>query len=369
MLSLRERLNAYHSQERQAEKQPAAPTACYRTANRTERAAYGLPDHLDTALLHSMSGLQLDGDLPLEGLLFLDTETTGLSGGAGTIAFLTGLGWFEGDTFVVEQDLMRDYPEEPAMLERVVALIERSQLLVTFNGRTFDVPLLESRLTMNGKRVRLTERPHLDLLHPARAVFKLRLQRCRLACLEETVLDIHREDDLPGSEVPKVWFQYLKDGDFRPVERILEHNLQDIRSMPLLLSRMLSLYEAPLSIPWQEDIYSIGRVLEKRGQMERARKCYHAADGGRLSRLARLSLAENYRKSTDYGHAAEVYERMLRDGQGSVQTMVRLAILYEHRLGRPQDALALTRRAMLLTEDPDELAALNRRYQRLNRKG
>ena len=366
MLSLRERLNAYRPEQRAAAPKEKAPDpVCYRVTDETDASLYGLPDRLSAALLRDMSGLDLGDDVPLDGLLFLDTETTGLSGGAGTIAFLTGLGWFERGRFVVEQNLMRDYPEEPPMLERVLERIGAAQLLVTFNGRTFDLPLLESRLTMNGRRARVTERPHLDLLHPARAVFKLRLRHCRLSQLEETVLDIHRVDDLPGSEVPKVWFEYLKTGNFAPVERILEHNLQDIKSMPLLLSRMLALYRAPLAIPWQEDLYSVGRVLDRRGETERARKCYRAVDGGSVSRLARLSLAESYRKSTDYRHAAEMYERMLRDGQGTVDIMIRLAILYERRLNRPEDALALTRRALLLAGDQDTVERLNRRCRRL----
>ena len=367
MASLRDKLKSYGTKPEKP-KAPPAPTECYRAWDRTPRSGYRLPDVLDARLINDLSGMALAEDLPLDSLLFLDTETTGLSGGAGTIAFLTGLGWFEGDEFVVEQDLMRDYPEEGAMLARVLELAEKAKLLVTFNGRTFDLPLLESRFTMNGQRVPLTRKEHLDLLHPARAVFKLRLKRCRLSNLEEAVLGIVREDDLPGSEVPKTWFDYLKTGNFNLIDMILEHNVQDIRSMPLILARLMEMYEAPLREPHQEDIYSIGRTLERRGQAERARKCYRAADKGTMSRLARLSLAESYRKDTDYTASAGIYERMLKDGQGSVEVLIKLAILYEHRLKRPEEALKLTRRAILLCEDEEQLHELDRRYQRLTRK-
>ncbi|MBQ6232540.1 MAG: ribonuclease H-like domain-containing protein [Clostridia bacterium] len=367
MISLRDKLKSYGTKQERP-KAPPAQADCYRVSGRTKRGDYGLPDFLNADLIKDLSGMELSADVPLESLLFLDTETTGLSGGAGTIAFLTGLGWFEGNEFVVEQDLMRDYPEEGAMLDRVQELVERSQMLVTFNGRTFDLPLLESRYTMNGRRVALTRRQHLDLLHPARAVFKLRLRHCRLSNLEEAVLGIAREDDMPGSEIPKAWFDYLKTGDFTLIEQILDHNAQDIRSMPLILGRLMEMYRAPLSEPYQEDIYSIGRVLDRRGQTERARKCYHAADKGAMSLLSRLSLAESYRKGTDYQASAQVYERMLKEGQGSVEVLVRLAILYEHRLGRPEEALRLTQRAMLLCEDDEQAEQLNRRYRRLKSK-
>ncbi len=367
MVSLRDKLKAYGTKP---EKPKAAPACaeCYRTVDRSPRADYGLPERLDASLINDLSGIMIPESLPLESLLFLDTETTGLSGGAGTIAFLTGMGWFEGENFVVEQDLMRDYPEESAMLNRVLELVDKASLLVTFNGRTFDLPLLESRFTMNGQRVPITRKPHLDLLHPARAVFKLRLQRCRLVNLEEAVLGIVREDDLPGAEVPKAWFDYLKTGNFMLIERILEHNVQDIRSMPMILSRLMTMYKAPLAEPYQEDIYSIGRTLERRGQTERARKCYRAADKGAISQLARLRLAESYRRGTDYTASAGIYERMLSEGQANVEVLVKLAILYEHRLGRPTDALRLTRRALLLSDDPTELDELNKRYQRLKKK-
>ena len=367
MASLRDKLKAYGTKPEKPKTAPP-PAEYYRAVDRSPREDYGLPDCLDTGLINDLSGLTIPENLPLESLLFLDTETTGLSGGAGTIAFLTGMGWFEGNEFIVEQDLMRDYPEEGAMLSRVLELVDRASLLVTFNGRTFDLPLLESRFTMNGQRVPITRKPHLDLLHPARAVFKLRLQRCRLVNLEEAVLGIVREDDLPGAEVPTAWFDYLKTGNFALVDRILEHNVQDIRSMPMILSRLMAMYKQPLTEPHQEDIYSIGRTLERRGQTERARKCYHAADKGSMSKLARLRLAESYRRETDYAASAGIYERMLHEGQANVEVLVRLAILYEHRLGRPDEALRLTRRALLLSDDPIELEELNKRYQRLKKK-
>ena len=125
-------------------------------------------------------------------VLFLDTETTGLSGGAGTVAFEIGVGFLDGRGLVIRQYVMRDYGEEAAMLSEIAALLRRYDTLVTFNGKSFDLPLLESRLIMARIRLPVTQMPHLDLLHAARRVYRLRLGRCNLAALEEAVLGVHR---------------------------------------------------------------------------------------------------------------------------------------------------------------------------------
>ena len=366
MSSLRDKLKGYGTgAAKKAAPQPEKKEAdCYRVFDRTDRIRYQLPELFRAGSLEAASGLKTDRDIPLERVLFLDTETTGLSGGAGTIAFLTGMGYFEGDAFIVEQDLMRDYDEEPAMLKRIAELLERTDLLVTFNGRTFDMPLLESRMIMNGRRLK-SGIPHLDLLHASRAVWKLRLKRCSLSALEQAVLGIVRQDDMPGSEVPKTYFEYLKTGHFPLIEPILEHNCQDIRSLPLLMSRLIRFFTAPDQAEDQRDIYSAGRALEKRGYTEQARRCYRAADAGTVSALSRLKLADSHRRTMEFGEAATIYERMIGTGQGNVNVLTRLAILYEHRLNRLPDALRLTERAMLLTNDNDEMAALDKRRSRL----
>ena len=134
------------------------------------------------------------------------------------------------------------------------------------------------------------------------------------------------------------------------------------------IARLMEMYRAPLQVEHQEDLFSIGRTLDRRGQTELARKCYRAADKGAMSRLSRLMLAESYRRGTDYEASAGIYERMLNEGQGSVEVLTRLAILYEHRLRRPEDALRLTRKAMLLSTSEEEQEQLQKRYQRLKQK-
>ena len=139
-------------------------------------------------------------------VLFLDTETTGLSGGAGTVAFEIGIGFIDERGMVIRQYVMRDYGEEGPMLEEIAALFSRFDTVVSFNGKAFDLPLLESRMVMNRIRLAPTQMPQLDLLHAARRVYKLRLKRCNLASLEEAVLGRKRCDDLPGAQVPQRYF-------------------------------------------------------------------------------------------------------------------------------------------------------------------
>lgn len=178
----------------------------------------------------------------MDRLLFLDTETTGLNGGAGTVAFEIGVGWFDARGMVIRQYVMRNYAQEAAMLKDIARLFEKADTIVTFNGKSFDLPLLESRMVMNRIRLPVTEYPHLDLLHAARRVYKLRLGRCNLTALESAVLGKKREDDLPGAQVPARYFEYLKTGEFALLEDVLRHNFEDVRSLAELTAAICQAY-------------------------------------------------------------------------------------------------------------------------------
>lgn len=198
---------------------PCAPTECYTRRHEYKKEDFLLPGVLSGKTLSLVFG-EPSPDLPLESILFLDTETTGLSGGAGTIAFETGIGWFEGEHFVLRQFVLRDYNEEEPMLKAIYAALEGKQAVCTFNGKTFDMPLLASRMIMH--RMRLPAALYqMDLLHACRRVWKMRLGRCNLGSLEEKVLGRAREDDLPGAQVPERFFTYLKTHDFSLFEDVL----------------------------------------------------------------------------------------------------------------------------------------------------
>lgn len=332
------------------------------------------PPAVSRDALAMMLGTPPDRALSPGEYLFLDTETTGLSRGVGTLAFLCGAGWFEGDAFVVRQFLMRDYDEEPFVLEHVRALLASRPALVTFNGAAFDVPLLMNRWVMNRMDAPAAPPLHVDLLHVARRVYKLRLQRCSLAALEESVFGMQREEDLPGAMVPERYFRYLNTRDDALLDDILRHNRQDIVSLALLMNRLAALHERPLSAGHHEEIFSLGRLFEKRGEAGRARQCYRAVNNGRFSDLAAIRIAETYRRAKDPARAATVYERLLSQGKGRPQVYIALAKLYEFRLQQPATALEIARRGMLYClETPGEdcaeaLADLKRRYARLFKK-
>ena len=285
-------------------------------------------------------------------VLYLDTETTGL-GGSGTVAFLVGMGWLTDQGFEVHQFLMRDYPEEPFLLKHVAAGLEKFDVLCTFNGTTFDVPLLESRFLMNRMdRERLLALPHLDLLHMCRRLWKLRLGRCNLGHLEEVILGKPRVDDLPGSEVPQRYFTYLKTKQMSLLDDILKHNAQDIASLCVLLNHMADLYLHPEKIRFSEDVYSMGRALERINRTENARHCYRLARRGRMGDSAGAALAMSYRRGGEREQAAEVWREMIRDRRGGIVPYVELAKYEEHVRRDIPAALELTEKALLLISEP-----------------
>ena len=166
-----------------------------------------------------------------ERLVYLDTETTGLAGGTGTCAFLIGIGTLEGTQFVVRQFFLRDYPEEKAILHALAEILGGFDGLVTYNGKTFDIPLLETRYALARQKSPFGRMLHLDALHPARRLWRLRLESCKLQDLESAVLGIEREGDIPGSEIPAIYFDYLREGDARGLQPVFHHNALDIMTL------------------------------------------------------------------------------------------------------------------------------------------
>ena len=261
-------------------------------------------------------------------------------------------------------------------MRTVSSVAGRFSVLCTFNGRTFDAPLLASRFVMNRISARLPD-VHADVLYPARRLWKLRLKSCTLSNLEEQLLHVKREDDLPGAEVPQTYFRYLRDGDFAPIERILAHNRQDIVSLAQLLCFLCGQVDCPETVTSGQDLLSLARSLEKRGDTAKAVKCYRLCARGETRAEAFRALAQERRRAGDVTAAIRLYETMLRRGDDPVSACEALAKLYEHRLHNPAQALTYTRQALLLLSEPGlfrseavqaRQVALQYRYARLRRK-
>ena len=325
---------------------------------------------LTAEIVHLLQGIDVVGDIFPGDILFIDTETTGLSGGAGTLAFLVGAGTFEGDEFVVHQFLMRDYDEEIFVLNKFRELLDKARLVVSFNGASFDVPLLQSRFVMHRMQNDLRFPPHIDLLHAARRIYKLRVGKCSLGNLEEAIFGERRENDLPGAMVPERYFRYLKTGDESLLEDILEHNAKDIHSLAKLLFTLAQLHEMPQLALHQEDLFSLGRVYELRKRDDRARMCYRALSGGTLKNQATRRLAEMSRKEGNIEEAAKLFEQLLESGKACAQTHIALAKIYEHRFRQYDKALAMARRGMIycLERLPLEAVQNSRDYRDLEHR-
>jgi len=275
--------------------------------------------------------------------LFLDTETTGLSGGAGTVAFLVGVGYVEGESLVIEQLMLREYADEPALLDRLGQRMADFDSVCTFNGRNFDMPLLETRFTMNRMRDQWRALENLDLLYPSRRAWKLRLGSCRLCNLEAEILGMPREDDLPGSEVPARFFQFLKTGEDALLDDIVRHNRQDIATLAKLLVRLCAINDRPDLLSDQRDQFSMGKSLERQGELRPAREMYRASarprpagtlaalSGERIAGSANWRLYGLCRRSGDWEGAEEVLLQMLRRRQLPGAVCTELSKLYEHR--------------------------------------
>ena len=357
--------------------QTAIPQSCYHTSERFEMTSFCDTRHMTASILREIYGFAFPENIKPQDLLFLDTETTGLSGGAGTVAFEVGLGYISGDHFVVEQFLMRDYPEEPLLLDAVGRFLRTFPALVTFNGRTFDVPLLSNRLVMNRVQNSAPSDLHADVLHAARRVWKLRLGRCTLQRLEAAVLGVSREDDLPGDQVPKTYFRYLENGDFEPIQRILDHNRQDVVSLAQLFFYLCKLYDKPETAGETQDLFALAKAMQKRGEVAKAKKCYRLAahDSHRAGAFGALAAQE--KRDGQAGRAVKLYTAMLTRNDEPVLACEALAKLYEHQLGSVEQALVYTRQALLLLSEPRLSAgeavqarrnALQYRYARLRRK-
>ena len=290
-------------------------------------------------------------------LVFFDIETTGLTGGAGTIAFLVGCGWFNDDGFTVRQLLLTGPAGERALLESLERAFDAASVLVSYNGRTFDVPTMEMRWAFHRRSAPTDDLPHFDMLPVARRLWGYRgisadadsrteAASCSLGALERSVLRFQRIDDVPGFEIPARYFHFVRTGDPSVIEGVLEHNRHDIVSLAVLTAHALWLAETgPDGCSEAIELFGLGRCYARAGDLERAELAFTrgAEAGERAIRGPALAhLAELQRRAGRVDEAARTWEKILegsparRSLSGHERRAAEaLAIYHEHRAKDP----------------------------------
>ncbi|MFH1853358.1 MAG: ribonuclease H-like domain-containing protein [Candidatus Neomarinimicrobiota bacterium] len=312
-------------------------------------------------------------DFDLDGTIFIDTETTGLAGGSGTLAFLVGIGFVDDGGFTVHQYFADSFNREEGMLDLVADFIKPYSTIISFNGKTYDLPLLATRYVLQRRPSPFESMQHLDLLHLARQIWGYSLQDCRLQTIEREVLDFQRRDDLPGSKVPEAYFKFLRGGGADPLYRVFEHNALDILTLAMILPLVWELTRPEGRAPDLQLARS--RILLRQGEVESARQVLEefvtVAGDQRLRQIGRIHLGRIYKKTGAIDRACRQWRKAIEDGpQFYLEPYEELAKDCEHRQKNPESARDFARQARnrLSGGRTRELHALDHRLERLEDK-
>lgn len=334
------------------------------------------------SLQQDLGVLEADGPV-----MFLDLETTGLSGGAGTVAFLVGIGFFENGAFRTRQFLLPGFASERALLHAVAECLGEAGCLVTYNGKTFDLPVMETRWLFHRQPLAWTDLTHLDMLHVSRRLWRARGDdpeaSCRLVFLERDLFGVERVGDVPGIEIPGRYFDYIRYGDAELLEPVLHHNRLDLLSLALLTARAIRLIREAVGagagsiITNPQERLAVGRELWRLQQRAAAEACFRAVaecvtapDSVRAEAL--YSWARSLRRARRHHEAADVWRR-LADSR-TVRAVLRaeaqeaLAIHHEHRDRDLEKAQQWARGALISGVGARHRTAVTHRLARLRHK-
>ncbi len=320
-------------------------------------------------------------NIDLRGMAFLDTETTGLSGGAGTLAFLVGVGTFSGGEFILRQFFLRDPGEELGMLTELSDLLAGCSCVTTFNGRAYDVPLLKSRFTLNRRSEPFHSLEQFDLLPPARRLWRGRTTACSLGVLEQEVLGIGRGiKDVPGWLIPRIYAHHLRTGATHDIIRVIYHNAIDILSMVTLATHLLRVYSEPLAKDRSgNDCLRVALWMDDNGQNDLAEDAYRAALDRSLptsqQSIALRRLAAFLKRANRRIDALPLWEQLADLTRDDPDPCVEMAKYFEWYAGCMQPAVDWTERALGTVQDwssrwrrEKQIAALQHRLQRVQKK-
>lgn len=258
-------------------------------------------------------------------LVYFDTETTGLAGGTGTVAFLLGLARVHADAFVVRQYLLTRFTGEGALLAAAAEWIGQDAVLASYNGKSFDAPLLNARCRLAGVRDVYSRLPHIDLLYPTRRAFARRWPDCRLTTVEQKLLGLRRQGDIAGADIPQAWWNFLQRGDTRALRTVIRHNRWDLLSLAALPSALAQVHAVPGR--HRADVLAIALHWSQRGEQGRAYALLqeHAGD---LDPLGLLALARLHRRNRAWPSARGIWEELADDGHP--EAVEALAKYHEH---------------------------------------
>jgi uncharacterized protein YprB with RNaseH-like and TPR domain len=291
-------------------------------------------------------------DMRVDQIAFIDTETTGLAGGTGTYPFLIGIGYFTESAFSVEQFFMEDYPLEPALMHAVAERVSGFAALATYNGKTFDLPLLRTRFIMN-RFPSVWEKPHIDLLYLARRLWRKRLADCSLSSVEREILKIERETDIDASFIPRIYFDYARGVRRDLMLPVFAHNAQDVASIGALLVRFAYYLDEPEceELSHAFDLIGLSKIYELNGLIARAVDCMERAllyaKDEHLSHLISAQIAKIYKRQQRWGEAVEIWHAQIAGTTVfNLEAFVELAKYYEHRERNHHKATEIVERAL-----------------------
>ncbi len=294
-----------------------------------------LSDRVDTALIQRWAKFSSSETYDLREFVFLDTETSGLAGGTGTYPFMVGLGHYADQGFIVHQLFMRSPQDEQSLLSSLSNFMGSFKVVVTFNGKSFDIPILNSRHVLNGFPSPFKKLRHIDLLHLSRRIWRNRLKDRSLGSLEIEILETSRDQiEIPGWLVPQIYYDYLRSGDARPLEGVFYHNATDIISLAALMNHINDMLLYPIAENSKKalDMVALAQLFEKLGYLDRAILFYEVglSQGLPVNFFVRtlLDFALLYRKQGNWEQATELWEKAAEYHQ--TEACIELAKYYEH---------------------------------------
>ncbi len=299
-------------------------------------------------------------DMSPENIIFLDTETTGLAGGTGTYPFMIGAGFFDNNEYVVQQYFMRDYHEEPAMLQGLAQLFQDRNAIISFNGKSYDLPTLTTRYILNRLPVPWENHLHLDILHTSRRLWKDRVVPCTLQNLEQHLLGFKRHGDVPGYEIPMIYFDYLRQGEYEPLIPVFKHNVMDILSMVTITVAISKAFKTPTAVD-SYDILGVVRTFEDLELYDLAISICEQNTLPQVNNAIDILIKQSYllKRLKNFDKTETLWLEIIdRSSRFLPFAYIELAKYYEHQVKDYIKALEIVERAMERVRVLEELRGL-----------